>query len=642
MQYRHENQTRLEVAQQVAQRLLKQLPRESDVVVLDSRSPTGAFSIDTAAASQRVDRLAFSGAAQSLPELCLEAIRLVAEDPKSRKEVYVFTDLGRAAWSAESAARLRTKLAEKTDVALYVIDVGVENPQNIALADLRLSSDALAKNTPLRLETDLSLIGMPQEERSVALDILDPKRELQRRDQTSVHLSPGQSQPIDFQISGLELGTHQGIVRVIGEDGFAADNARYFTFDVRPAWKVLIIASKSDQHNASTLAESLAPAAWRRTGQARFECEIATIEQLAAKSLDDYAVVCLLDPPPLTNQTWESLARFVDRGGGLGIWLGPNAQPQGRGVDVFNTADAQKLMPGELARVWRRQDAFLAPPDYQHPLLAKFRTMTGGIPWQDFPVASHWQLTNMADGVNTIIPFNSGQPALLERSVGKGRVLVLTTPIADDATQADLWNTLLVGSGSWPFFMLTNEMLLYLAASGDERLNYNAGETVVIRLPESERQLAYSLRSPDGEESSPAVDAKTGTITIGSTAAAGNYLLRSGGTDQGVRRGFSVNIAAADTDLTRLSSEEFTALLGKDRFRLSRGQKEIERDVNLGRAGHELYPLLILLVAIVLGLEYLIANKFYRRDPQADKAPRHIAPSPSTEQATPEKILAAT
>jgi hypothetical protein len=642
MQYRNENQTRLEVAQQVAQRLLKQLPRESDVVVLDSRSPTGAFSIDAAAASQRIDRLAFSGASQSLSDLCLEAIRLVGENPKSRKEVYVFTDLGRAAWSAESAARLRDKLVEKKDVALYVIDVGVENPQNVGLADIRLSSDALAKNTPLRLETDLSAIGTPEEERSVALEILDSKRQPQRRDQTSVHLSPGQSQPIDFQLSGLELGTHQGFVRVIGEDGFAADNARYFTIEVRPAWKVLIVAAKSDQHNAATLAESLAPSAWRRTGQVRFECEIVTDEQLAAKSLDDYTVVCLVDPPPLASQTWASLARFVDHGGGLGIWLGPSAQPQGRGVDAFNTADAQKLMPGELARVWRRQDAFLAPSDYQHPLLAKFRTMTGGIPWQDFPVASHWQLTNMADGVNTIIPFNNGQPALLERSVGKGRVLVFTTPIADDATQADLWNTLVVGSGSWPFFMLTNEMMLYLAASGDERLNYSAGETVVIRLPESQRQLTYSLRSPDGETSTPAVDQKTGTITISTTAAAGNYSLESGGTESGVRRGFSVNISAADTDLTRLSSEDFTALLGKGRFRLSRGQKEIERDVNLGRAGHELYPLLIVIVAIVLGLEYLVANKFYRRDPQADQAPRHVASLPPAEEARKEEALAAT
>ena len=99
-------------------------------------------------------------------------------------------------------------------------------------------------------------------------------------------------------------------------------------------------------------------------------------------------------------------------------------------------------------------------------------------------------------------------------------------------------------------------------------------------------------------------------------------MLRSGGSQGGVRRGFSVNIPAASTDLTRLSRDEFTDLLGKDRFRLSRGRDEIERDVNLGRTGREMYPLLIVLVAIALGLENLLANKFYRRDPQADKPAR--------------------
>ena len=82
-------------------------------------------------------------------------------------------------------------------------------------------------------------------------------------------------------------------------------------------------------------------------------------------------------------------------------------------------------MPGKLARVWRRQDAFLAPQDYQHPLLAKFRTVAGGVPWDAFNVWSHWQLSDLANGVNTVIAYSNGQAALLERSVGKGRVLVV-------------------------------------------------------------------------------------------------------------------------------------------------------------------------------------------------------------------------
>ena len=620
MQYRYQNQTRLQVAQEVAERVMTKLPPESDVAVVDSHSAGATFSIDPAAAKQHITRLTADAAAQPLPNLCDDALQLVGESTKGRKEIYVFTDLARAAWSAESAARLEKKLAEKPDIALYIIDVGVENPQNLALGNLRLSADTLAKNTPLRVESNLAATGaVSQDECSVALDLVDSPDHPQRREQLNVKVTTDQPQPIDFQIGGLEEGTHQGVLRIIGEDSLPVDDSRYFTVDVRPPWKVLVVAEKPAERHAVFLTEALAPATFRRTGQARFDCDVVTFSDLANKQLDDYAAVCLLDPPPLTDALWQSLATYVDRGGGVAMWLGRNAEVKGAASDSFNTPAAQKMMPGKLARVWRRQDAFLAPQDYQHPLLAKFRTVAGGVPWDAFNIWSHWQLSDLAAGVNTVIAFSNGQAALLERNVGKGRVLVFTTPISDEATDPDLWNLFPLGSEPWPFVMLSNEMMLYAVGSGEERLNYNAGETVTLHIPESQRQLIFSLRGPSGEEFPQSIDQKTGTVTINATGTVGNYLLRSGGTQGGVRRGFSVNVPAQSTDLARLSRDDLTGLLGKDRFRLSRGSDEIERDVSLGRTGREMYPLLIVLVALALGMEHLLANKFYRREAQTDE-----------------------
>ena len=256
MQYRQQNQTRLEVAEDVASRVLAQLPRDSDVAVIDSRTGTAAFSIDAAIARHRIDHLAISAASESLPEMCSEALRLVGQSTKGRKEIYVFTDLGRAAWSADSAAQLRNKLAEIKDVALYVIDVGVDNPQNISLGDLRLSADSLSKNTPLHLETDVAVVGAINEQRTVALDFIDAAGQPQRRDQTTVNATADQPQPVEFTLGELDLGTHQGTVRIVGEDSLAADDVRYFTVDVHSPWKVLIAAPKDDLHNAATLAEA--------------------------------------------------------------------------------------------------------------------------------------------------------------------------------------------------------------------------------------------------------------------------------------------------------------------------------------------------------------------------------------------------
>src|SRR5215475_12070424 len=73
MQYRHQNQTRLEVAQEVADRVMTKLPPDSDVAVIDSRTAAAAFSIDPAAAKQRVGRLSVNASAPPLPGLCEEA-----------------------------------------------------------------------------------------------------------------------------------------------------------------------------------------------------------------------------------------------------------------------------------------------------------------------------------------------------------------------------------------------------------------------------------------------------------------------------------------------------------------------------------------------------------------------------------------
>jgi ABC-type phosphate/phosphonate transport system permease subunit len=57
MQYRQQNQTRLEAAQETGDWLLSQLPPESEVAVVDSRTVSAAFAVDSGAARQRIERL---------------------------------------------------------------------------------------------------------------------------------------------------------------------------------------------------------------------------------------------------------------------------------------------------------------------------------------------------------------------------------------------------------------------------------------------------------------------------------------------------------------------------------------------------------------------------------------------------------
>jgi len=366
----------------------------------------------------------------------------------------------------------------------------------------------------------------------------------------------------------------------------------------------------ADKDCAVYLTGAIAPELMREKGQARFTCEVTPFTDLDQRRLADFAAVCLLDPAPLPVETWERLADYVAGGHGLAVFLGRRARP----TDQFNSPAAQRVLPGTLKRQWR-EETFLAPDDLSHPVLAEFRAVGGSIPWQAFPVYKYWQLDPLRPGVVQIIRFATGHPALVEMPLGKGRVVTMTTPVSDPPHlgRSEPWNLLPMGPVEpWPFVVLSNELMLYLVGTTQHRLNYLAGETVVVHLDTDARIPIILLDTPSGDRLKQAVDAGDRSLLLTSTEAPGNYRARAGGESGGFDRGFSVNLPPEATDLHRVSAEELSGIFGKGNFRIARTREQIDRSVNIGRVGQELFPYLIGLVAVVLGLEHLVSNRFYR------------------------------
>lgn len=606
-EYRHHNQTRLEAASETGLWLLAQLPPESQIAVLDTRLGPGAFQVDRGAAKHRIERLETVGNSQPMTGVLEEGLRLLSKSELARREIYVFTDLARPGWPAD-AARLRQLAAEASSVGVYVIDVGVAEPVNFGLGDVRVSSQVISSRSPLEIRSELYHRG-PGGKRTVELYLLDKDRKPQKSGEQTKTLESGQSQELEFRVEGLSLGSHQGYLQIVGEDGLAADDRRYFTVEVTPAWRVLIAAPPPTDTHARFLSQALAPTDFRREGRARFDCQVIPLEKLAQEKLDGYAAVFVLDPGALTPSVWKSLADYASDGHGVGIFLGRRAEP----VGPLNEAPAQELLPGKLAIQARRPDGdlALAPRDYQHPILAALRKWAGQLPWDYFPVFRYWQLEQPAAGVHTIVPFSDGRPAILERPLGKGRVLTMTTPVSDPFSRHEPWNLLPAGE-DWPFLVLLQKTGDYLVGSSEQQLNYYAGQTAVLRLDAAKPFHSYVLTGPDRVEVRLTPDLKQNILVISATDRPGNYRVQAGGTSEGVDRGFSVNLAAEQTQLERIPEEQLKETLSPLAFRVARSQAEIDRDISVGRVGRELFPLLIVLVALVLACEHVLANRFYR------------------------------
>ena len=455
----------------------------------------------------------------------------------------------------------------------------------------------------------------PDRERPIIVDGKPLLPVAARRDRQEVTLSENGSQRVRFRLRGLPPGVHQGSVTITGGDALPVDDVRYFAVAVREGWPVLVAAPRDV--NTSFLTEAIAPAEYRQNQRARFDCTVVEQSQLANQTLDGYDVVCLVDPEPLTPTAWEQLGRYVERGGNLAVFLGYHAQP----LESFQSEPARRLLGGKLARQWRSggQELYLAPRSYEHPVLAPFRPLATSVPWERSPVFRHWVLDDLAADTSVVIPYGNGQAALLERSLGKGRVMTMTTPISDPARPRGraAWNELPTSEDAWPYFVLVNELMLYLAGAGESQLNYTAGETAVLRNDPNEAPPRYQLFTPAEEPQE--VQATEGRLTITFTERPGAYRLK-GNLGGPVVRGFAVNLPARASELARLPRPELDQLLGEGRYQLARNEKEIVREVGETRVGREFYPYLLALLVVILALEHLLSNRFYRRQETPEEA----------------------
>ena len=232
------------------------------------------------------------------------------------------------------------------------------------------------------------------------------------------------------------------------------------------------------------LLSTIAPSINQELGSSVYECTVVPQSELAGyTNLSKFDGVFLLNPTPLSENGWQNLEKYVTDGGGLAICLGNNAARGAFADPRFLTDTAKKLLTGELGQQWLNveRDLFLSPRDLAHPLFKSFRDNETGMLWNRFPVFLHWGIEpdDKFDELptQTLLTYSNREPALIERRIGAGRVLVMTTPITERAVEQDrrVWNELFVGK-FLPAWMLVRAMTAYLVQNEMESLNVAVGQ----------------------------------------------------------------------------------------------------------------------------------------------------------------------
>lgn len=649
MDYRQENQSRLEQAQSIAEEHLSNLPAQSRVSILNSSSEDiSPFQSDLTAVKSRLKSLKTSAWSLYLDDRLRTAINRQEDDFKRSqnerqssgsqtagsdqfvREIYIYTDLARTAWRSQPSQLIQQQLEKLKWLGIYVIDVGVTSPQNIGISHLDLSRESITLGNSVSIKAEITSTGITASDTFLELYTQNEKGQLIKRDQRplSTVASPDDVPTTENATTGAKPGPQlemslpnvdqpvtQGELRITSSDPYLPDDVRYFTITARPPPKILIVSP--DASSARLWNDALAPRPLVALKKNRYQCEIAPLNQIETLPLEEYAAIYLINITSLPDSLWQQFTDYVKQGGGLGVLMGSDGDAPESTIVSFNSRPAQELLPMELLGSLK-----FIPPEFldlehnEHALFSYFQDLGGTGELSNMEVNRYWRVEpENPDQVIARYTDARHSPAIIERNLGRGKVVVLTTGI-----DAQGWSQLLYAR--WSYLAFADQLTRYLIRTRSNRTNYLAGEVAIYQWPATATTPeSFLLRTPDLKQLPIEVKQGSHQVSIPDTRVVGHYeLIDNSSNITRSSSGFSVNVNPAESNFRPISNQELDQILGAERYSMTRDMEGLKRTIRTGRLGVEIFPILVTLLLAVFCLEHFTANYFYEIDQPSEES----------------------
>jgi len=347
------------------------------------------------------------------------------------------------------------------------IDVGQGASRNLYLADVRSPAQLIESRSDYAVLARVRSAGSVHiDEASVQLFI-----DGQAQEQARVSLVDVSEQVVRLPVSFDSLGAHRGEIRV-GSDDFDQDNSYFFTLNVIPKVRVLVVNGEPSSNWFEDEAHwfSLAVTA---SEESPFTLTSVETSQLSSAMLAASDVVVMLNSgSDLSNTQARGIENFVENGGSLFLAPGDRVDAQG-----FNQR-LGAVSPVRLIQSTQPTGAnylMVADLDRRHPVLFALESE-----W-NVRFEGYWTSEPLGDA-QVLMEFDSGAPAFVEKSFGQGNVLLLASTLDTE------WNNLPLQSFFLPF---VHESLRYLAQPANTERAYQVGDVIDLT---SMAESAASLR----------------------------------------------------------------------------------------------------------------------------------------------------
>jgi hypothetical protein len=504
---------------------------------------------------QALDQVPLSSLDTDLSSAIEVARRMLGKAATESKEVYVLSDLQDSGWSLGD----EPTTPEKDDL-VFVVRVRPQKPADLAITAVQYSAARPMVGVPFAIRPHVRNAGDEPRTSDIKLWI-DGKLVAQRKLDS---LAGGRWAVPRLYHAFDKGGWHEGHVEI--DDGaLPADDRRYFAFEVVDAVKVL--AADGAPSEIARLDELFfLTTALRAAGGASssIDLDVVSPEALSAADFSKYRVLVLANVESLPAAGIEKIEAFVDRGGSLLMFLGDRTnQPFFNSALAGSTRLHGGLSPGKLVAMEGDPSgtdtvAHVGQIEIEHPALAGFNdpqfanlTSVGfQALWMIEPQAPATRQPGPrsgsapASGSEVLMRADTGSPLLLEKSFGKGRVMLFASTCDRD------WTNFPVRPAYLPWVY---RLVGYLAQEPIVKQPfYHTGDRVPLAASAIEGIGQVLIRTPDKtiKHASPSADADA-PLVFEDTDEVGVYSVFSPGKEAEAAR-FVANLESFESDLSYL------------------------------------------------------------------------------------------
>lgn len=569
--------------------LINNLQDQDEAIIIRVSNPNdenNIFTSDKNGLIKRVSEITLSDRSETLNEAVVKAASIIGEAKNFNKELYLFSDFQKSRMTNnEVFSDLGELLNER--VRVFIFNFGTATPFNIGVDSLKVNSQIIEIDKPLRLSAFINNYSNRSVDNLVVSMFLNDERIAQK----GISLKENENQEVMLESNVKGSGTQRLRIE-IEDDEVLNDNQNFVSLKVPEKFSILFLSDNSEE----TIFVRYALQAADNKGQ--FQIDEKRLSQIAATNLNNYDLVFLF-----ANEKISSLAdiqKFVQNGGGLFIFPNENLN-----LNYFNSLLQNFDLPIASDKIILQNEnkILFDKVDFQHPLFSDLFVSEENRKIESPDIKNYFKINSGGIGFE-IISLQDKSSFLSSYNFGKGRILVCAVPPNLTSSNFPLKGI---------FAPIVYNSIFYLTNFKNLNASIVAGESFNINLQDEVVKIV-TVKKPTDDEERIVVDNLSTNIDFTNTDVLGFYFVKG---DEEFTEEFVVNHNSKESELIYLNEEAIKEYLTKinftGNFYFVNKEENVSEVVNSARFGSELWqPFLI--IALILALIEMFLSRSTRKD----------------------------